>query len=55
LGDVEYIGTIHYSEKVRKADLEGNSAFDVDPEFVGELDKIKKKLEEELEAEPVGT
>jgi CO dehydrogenase maturation factor len=54
LGDVEYIGTIHYSEKVRKADLEGNSAFDVDPEFVAEVDRIKKKLEEELEGEPVG-
>jgi len=54
LGDVEYIGIIHYSEKVRKADLEGNSAFDVDPEFVREVEEVKKKLEEELEAEPVG-
>jgi CO dehydrogenase maturation factor len=54
LGDVEYMGIIHYSEKVRKADLEGNSAFDVDPDFVREVDEIKKKLEEELEGEPVG-
>ncbi|MBU4178451.1 MAG: AAA family ATPase, partial [Actinobacteria bacterium] len=29
--DIEYLGTIHFSEKVRKADLEGRSAFDVDP------------------------
>jgi CO dehydrogenase maturation factor len=54
LGDVDYIGTIHFSEKVRKADLKGKSAFDVDPDFVNELDMIKKRLQEELEGEPVG-
>jgi CO dehydrogenase maturation factor len=54
LGEVEYIGIIHFSEKVRKADLEGNSAFDVDPQFVAEVDRIKKTLEEDLEGEPVG-
>jgi CO dehydrogenase maturation factor len=55
LGEVEYIGIIHFSEKVRKADLEGNSAFDVDPQFVAEVDRIKKTLEEDLDGEPVGT
>jgi len=47
--DIEYLGTIHFSEKVRKADLEGRSAFDVDPSFEAEIEMIKEKLEEELE------
>jgi CO dehydrogenase maturation factor len=51
LGDIEPIGMIHYSDKVRKADLSGQSAYDVDPVFVGEIDSIKKKLEQELEGE----
>jgi len=54
LGDVVFIGILHFSEKVRKADLEGQSAFDADEEFVKEVDAIKKRLEEELEGEPVG-
>jgi len=49
LGDIQPIGLIHYSEKVRKADLAGESAYDVDPHFVEEIDAIKKKLEAELE------
>ncbi|HEY5494137.1 MAG TPA: carbon monoxide dehydrogenase accessory protein CooC [Candidatus Anoxymicrobiaceae bacterium] len=49
LGDIEPIGIIHFSDKVRKADLQGTSAFDVDPDFVGEVNKIKEKLEQELE------
>ncbi len=54
MADIDYIGSIHFSEKVRKADLSGESAFDVAPQFVAEVDQIKKRLEEELEAEPVG-
>jgi CO dehydrogenase maturation factor len=54
LDDVEYIGTIHFSEQVRKADLTGESAFDLDPQFVKELDEIKKRLEKELEGERIG-
>lgn len=54
LGDVEYIGVVHFSEEVRKADLEGSSAFDVAPGFVAEIEKIKKRLEKELEGERVG-
>jgi CO dehydrogenase maturation factor len=49
LGDIEPIGIIHFSDKVRKADLQGTSAFDVAPDFVGEINKIKEKLEQELE------
>ena len=49
LGDIRPIGVIHYSEKVRRADLEGRSAYDVDPVFVGEIDAIKAVLERELE------
>ena len=49
LGDIEPIGIIHFSDKVRKADLQGTSAYDADPVFVGEIDEIKKKLEHELE------
>ncbi len=54
LGEVEFIGTIHFDEKVRKADLDGKSAFDAAPEFVAEVDAIKKRIEEALEGEPVG-
>jgi CO dehydrogenase maturation factor len=49
LGDIELIGLIHFSEKVRKADLEGESAYDVAPEFVAEIGKIKSALEKQLE------
>jgi CO dehydrogenase maturation factor len=52
-GDVEYLGAIHFSEKVRKADLAGKSAFDVDSEFVDEIDTIKRRLEDELEGAKV--
>jgi CO dehydrogenase maturation factor len=54
LEDIEYIGEVHFSEEVRKADLEGRSAYDVAPGFVAEIEGIKKRLEEELEGEPVG-
>jgi len=39
---------------VRKADLEGQSAYDVAPEFVEEINIIKARLEKELEGERVG-
>jgi CO dehydrogenase maturation factor len=54
LGDIEPIGIIHFHEKVRRADLEGKSAFDVAPEFVEEINKIKVRLKQELEGEKVG-
>ena len=46
--DIEYMGAIHFSEKVRKADITGGSAFDLDPSFAGEIEAIKKRLEDEL-------
>lgn len=49
LGEIEPIGVIHFSEKVRKADLAGTSAYDADPEFVREIEDVKKRLEQELE------
>lgn len=49
LGEIEPIGIIHFSDKVRRADLEGQSAYDVDPAFVSEIDGIKVRLEQELE------
>ena len=51
LGDIEYLGTVHYSDRVRKADLEGKSAYDVDPAFVAEIEKIKNSLVEKMEDE----
>ncbi len=54
LEGIDFLGIVHFSEKVRKADLEGESAFDVDPDFASEIENIKKRLEEELEVEPVG-
>lgn len=46
---IEYIGSVHFSEKVRKSDLEGKSAYDVDPDFVKEIEKIKEELKQRLE------
>jgi CO dehydrogenase maturation factor len=54
LDEVDFIGTVHFDEQVRKADLEGQSAFDVAPRFVAEIEALKKRLEKELEGEPVG-
>ncbi len=48
---IEHLGTVHFSEKVRKADLEGVSAFDADPTFEAEIEAIKNRLQEELEGE----
>jgi CO dehydrogenase maturation factor len=45
---MEYLGTIHFSEKVRKSDREGKSAYDSDPGFVAEVEEIKKSLDEKL-------
>lgn len=53
MGDIEYIGSIHYSEAVRKSDLEGRSAFDTDEEFKSEIESIKERLEKEFEKEKV--
>ncbi len=49
LGEIEPIGVIHFSEKVRKSDLQGESAYDVDEAFVGEIERIKDRLKRELE------
>ncbi len=46
---IEYIGSVHFSEKVRRSDLEGKSAFDVDPDFVKEIERIKEELKDRLE------
>jgi len=46
---IEYLGTVHFSDKVRKADLEGISALDADPTFEAEIVVIKNRLQEELE------
>ncbi|MBK5092562.1 MAG: AAA family ATPase [Actinobacteria bacterium] len=45
---LEYLGMIHFSDKVRKSDREGKSAYDADPGFVAEIEVIKKKLDENL-------
>jgi CO dehydrogenase maturation factor len=45
---LEYLGAIHFSEKVRKSDREGKAAYDVDPGFVAEVEVIKKKLDDKL-------
>lgn len=45
---LEYLGTIHFSDKVRKSDREGTSAYDADPGFVAEVEVIKRSLDEKL-------
>lgn len=45
---LEYLGTIHFSDKVRKSDREGKSAYDADPGFVAEIELMKKSLDEKL-------
>ena len=47
-GHLEYLGAIHFSDRVRKSDREGKSAYDADPGFVAEIETIKKKLDEKL-------
>lgn len=49
MSDVEFLGDVHYSEAVRKADLEGKSAYDVDESFNREIEGIKKNLVDLLE------
>ncbi|MDD5448267.1 MAG: carbon monoxide dehydrogenase accessory protein CooC [Actinomycetota bacterium] len=46
---LEHLGTIHFSDIVRRADLEGKSAYDVDSSFASEIDATRKRLEEEIE------
>jgi CO dehydrogenase maturation factor len=45
---LEYLGAVHFSEKVRKSDREGKSAYDADPGFISEIESIKSKLDEKL-------
>ena len=45
---LEYLGAIHFSDKVRKSDREGKSAYDADAGFVAEIESIKKSLDEKL-------
>lgn len=49
LGDMEVLGVVHFSERVRKSDLVGRSAYDENPAFVAEIEEIKKRLSEKLE------
>lgn len=49
LGGLRLLGSLHYSDRIHKADLAGESAYDVDPDFVNEINDIKAKLVEELE------
>jgi len=54
LAGLRLLGALHYSDKIHKADLAGESAYDVDPDFVKEINEIKAKLVEELEGADVG-
>lgn len=49
IGELRFLGALHFSDKVRKSDLQGTSAYDVDPGFVKEIETIKAKLVDELE------
>ncbi len=48
LGDLPFLGIIHFSDKVRRADSLGESAYDVDPDFVREVEAVKGRLVKEL-------
>lgn len=48
---IPYLGSVHFSERVRRADVEGKSAFDADPHFVEEIEAIGEKISTELEKE----
>jgi len=49
LGDFTLLGSISYNPAVRRADLEGVSAYDIDRGFVDEISSIKDRLLQELE------
>jgi CO dehydrogenase maturation factor len=50
LPELPVIGTVRERESIRKADLQGRSPFDVDPEFVEEIAAIRGRLEKEVGA-----
>ena len=54
LPDLPVIGSVLARESIRRADLEGRSPFDVDPEFVAEIAAIRERLTTEIGGAPQG-
>lgn len=50
LPDLPVIGTVLERESIRRADLEGKSPFDSDPDYVADIKQIKEHLEAALQA-----
>jgi len=48
LPDLPVIGTVLERESIRKADLEGKSPFDSDPDYVSDIKVIKDRLQAEI-------
>lgn len=48
LPDLPVIGTVLERESIRKADLEGKSPFDSDPDYVSDIKVIKDRLQTEI-------
>ncbi len=51
LDGLPLLGSISYSKAIRRADIDGKSPYDLDPEFVDEIKRIKETLFQELEME----
>jgi len=49
LGEIEFLGMVHYSEEVRKSDLMGASAFDLSDDFAQEIESLRETLKGRLE------
>jgi CO dehydrogenase maturation factor len=46
LPQFELLGFINYNPKIMEADLKGTSVFDIDPEVVAEVRRIKQRLDQ---------
>lgn len=51
LDGLPFLGSINYSQSIRRSDLEGTSPYDADQGFVDEIRNIKDKLFQELDME----
>jgi CO dehydrogenase maturation factor len=49
LPDLPVIGTVFERESIRKADLEGKSPFDRDPDYIADIRTIKERLRAEID------
>jgi len=47
MSDFDFLGFIHYNERIMEADLNNTSPFELDTELMEEVEKIAEKMVEE--------